>query len=296
MSDIWNALRAQIEYLQKPFPDAAIALANTHRAEVTPFLIETLARVAENPALADDPGYVLHLYAMHLLASWRETAAYLPLVKLGHHSEEQMEIMLGDTVTESFGRCLASVCNGDLAPLKALVEDRTAGHWSRNAALDAMMVRVLEGDADRDALVTYLAQLGDAEAARLRQPETEFDTFELLNSVASVSADIGAAEMLERIRSWYADQLLDPLIANLPWFERHLMRSFDACREELIQRKDGYVRKVKDEMSWWSGFREPREKPRAIPASQPMRTGPKIGRNDPCPCGSGKKYKKCCGN
>lgn len=25
------------------------------------------------------------------------------------------------------------------------------------------------------------------------------------------------------------------------------------------------------------------------------RPGPKVGRNDPCPCGSGKKYKKCCG-
>ena len=25
------------------------------------------------------------------------------------------------------------------------------------------------------------------------------------------------------------------------------------------------------------------------------REGKKIGRNDPCPCGSGKKYKKCCG-
>jgi preprotein translocase subunit SecA len=24
--------------------------------------------------------------------------------------------------------------------------------------------------------------------------------------------------------------------------------------------------------------------------------GDKIGRNDPCPCGSGKKYKKCCGS
>ena len=23
--------------------------------------------------------------------------------------------------------------------------------------------------------------------------------------------------------------------------------------------------------------------------------GPKVGRNDPCPCGSGQKYKKCCG-
>jgi SEC-C motif-containing protein len=26
-----------------------------------------------------------------------------------------------------------------------------------------------------------------------------------------------------------------------------------------------------------------------------VRAGPKIGRNDPCPCGSGKKYKHCCG-
>jgi preprotein translocase subunit SecA len=28
---------------------------------------------------------------------------------------------------------------------------------------------------------------------------------------------------------------------------------------------------------------------------QIVRKGPKVGRNDPCPCGSGKKYKKCCG-
>ncbi|GEM_PF-4136845 len=25
-----------------------------------------------------------------------------------------------------------------------------------------------------------------------------------------------------------------------------------------------------------------------------IRKGPKIGRNDPCPCGSGKKYQRCC--
>jgi preprotein translocase subunit SecA len=28
---------------------------------------------------------------------------------------------------------------------------------------------------------------------------------------------------------------------------------------------------------------------------KPVRIGPKVGRNDPCPCGSGKKYKQCCG-
>lgn len=30
-------------------------------------------------------------------------------------------------------------------------------------------------------------------------------------------------------------------------------------------------------------------------ASGTIVKGPKVGRNDPCPCGSGKKYKKCCG-
>ena len=32
-----------------------------------------------------------------------------------------------------------------------------------------------------------------------------------------------------------------------------------------------------------------------VPKAQPIRAKPSIGRNEPCPCGSGKKYKKCCG-
>lgn len=36
--------------------------------------------------------------------------------------------------------------------------------------------------------------------------------------------------------------------------------------------------------------------PEAVPRQQPIRRSqPKIGRNAPCPCGTGKKYKKCCG-
>ncbi len=31
-----------------------------------------------------------------------------------------------------------------------------------------------------------------------------------------------------------------------------------------------------------------------LPPKQVVRPAPKTGRNDPCPCGSGKKYKKCC--
>ncbi len=33
----------------------------------------------------------------------------------------------------------------------------------------------------------------------------------------------------------------------------------------------------------------------AMEKAKPVRSGPKVGRNDPCPCGSGKKYKHCCG-
>jgi preprotein translocase subunit SecA len=33
----------------------------------------------------------------------------------------------------------------------------------------------------------------------------------------------------------------------------------------------------------------------AMAKAKPVKSGPKVGRNDPCPCGSGKKYKQCCG-
>lgn len=41
------------------------------------------------------------------------------------------------------------------------------------------------------------------------------------------------------------------------------------------------------------GREEPAPGDAAVPARH--REGPKVGRNDPCPCGSGKKFKKCCG-
>jgi uncharacterized protein len=38
-----------------------------------------------------------------------------------------------------------------------------------------------------------------------------------------------------------------------------------------------------------------RESEITLPPAFSRRTPPKTGRNDPCPCGSGRKYKKCCG-
>jgi SEC-C motif-containing protein len=44
----------------------------------------------------------------------------------------------------------------------------------------------------------------------------------------------------------------------------------------------------KEDDTWF--FRDGREVPHTV-----RRDAPKVGRNDPCPCGSGKKHKKCCG-
>ena len=43
-------------------------------------------------------------------------------------------------------------------------------------------------------------------------------------------------------------------------------------------------------------FREHRQVSPGAHASESRRSTPKVGRNEPCPCGSRKKYKKCCGS
>ena len=61
-------------------------------------------------------------------------------------------------------------------------------------------------------------------------------------------------------------------------------------------KQDGTVRKhhelaefkkVEDQWYFWDG--------KMVDLKPVVREEPKIGRNDPCTCGSGKKYKKCCG-
>jgi uncharacterized protein len=42
-------------------------------------------------------------------------------------------------------------------------------------------------------------------------------------------------------------------------------------------------------------FRAQRRVSASAHRSEPRHSTSKVGRNDPCPCGSGKKYKKCCG-
>ena len=60
-------------------------------------------------------------------------------------------------------------------------------------------------------------------------------------------------------------------------------------RDDYQQRFEGHQQNLRQQEK----ERERQRKSRVRPARD--RSGPKIGRNDPCPCGSGKKYKKCHG-
>ncbi len=72
-------------------------------------------------------------------------------------------------------------------------------------------------------------------------------------------------------------------------------------RVELVQnvperRRHVAARASKAEVAGLGGERrEAQQSPTSGPPVTVRRQTPKIGRNDPCPCGSGKKYKKCCG-
>ena len=72
--------------------------------------------------------------------------------------------------------------------------------------------------------------------------------------------------------------------------------------ERLARIEEDLIRPVDDvvgELATWHGFSEEYRRDKAAglydppqePVTNPLRH---VGRNDPCPCGSGKKYKKCC--
>ncbi len=80
----------------------------------------------------------------------------------------------------------------------------------------------------------------------------------------------------------------------------YTIEGFDMFDEMIAQIKEDTARQIltvqvrKQEEPKREQIQKPME-PDADSESMPSRAGRKIGRNSPCPCGSGKKYKQCCG-
>jgi hypothetical protein len=274
-------------------PRAALTAAAERRDEITPHLLRIIEEVIADPSRAvDDQDYVAHLYAMYLLASFRETRAYLPIVKLFSFGGETPFDIAGDVVTEDLGNILASVCGNETARIAELFENETANEYVRAAALSAMVTLVVEGQRSRSEVMEYFASLF---RKLKRKPGFAWTT------LAGACADLYPREVMKEIRKAYADRLIDTGHIALQDVEGSLAHGMEGDLESLRRHHHFISDDVAKETSWWCDFKE-----RAVPAppapvvprvalTQPVRTTLKIGRNDPCPCGSGKKYKKCCG-
>ncbi len=101
------------------------------------------------------------------------------------------------------------------------------------------------------------------------------------------------------IRRAVADEKVMGIIAGLDYMERQLDRSVKEVLDELKEDKSYSMISESDvySLQGWVGvdFGESFEDDNEILLNTPFKRESFVGRNDPCPCGSGKKYKKCCG-
>ena len=121
----------------------------------------------------------------------------------------------------------------------------------------------------------------------------------------SAIALLGLAELKPLVERAFARGLISDSWLSFKDFEGDLQLAIDDPTE-LLRRSHGELSLFGDtieELSGWACFRPkdpPLEEPEGArwdplrlnrPAINPLKN---VGRNDPCPCGSGKKFKKCC--
>lgn len=296
-SDLLGRLREAFEFFRRPFPSQAVALAERHREVVAPWLVQVLEDVVRNPSLGLQDDYVLHDFAMVLLGHWRDTRAYRPLLALVRLPYETVDMLFGDLLFETYDRAVASVCDGDLAPLIAIVEDDTASVWVRMTLIDAWVLRVIEGDAPAAPLEDCLLAIGERDAARLRGPAETGNDPPIIDAVVHAACDMGSERLRAPVLGWFDENLIDQRNVGRMEFERDVQVPIERKRESLRARGRSYLRDPQTEIGWWAGYHDEPARPQGgeRAAGTIVRDAPRVGRNDPCPCGSGRKYKKCHG-
>jgi hypothetical protein len=293
------------------FPKGALEAAIEQKDAITPHLLRALEEVAEAPEKFVGKEHMLHMYATYLLAQFRDRRAYRPLTRILAAPGDIPDNLYGETVTGRIKNILASVYDGDPEPIKRLVEGDEIYEYVRGSAVGTFVVLAHTEQMPRQEVVDYFQSLF---RGKLRH---EFE--QAWNELACAVADLPAPELLDDLRKAYEEGLVDPGYASFEQLERDAAVAFED-KAPWEREKSILVSDVISEMEWWAAFDEdtdaeqlglfdddpyeplsplpqsdlPMSPPVGYSPSVPIRSGPKIGRNDPCPCGSGKKYKKCC--
>lgn len=315
-----------LERLHRSFPHEAMQAAIARREESIPHLLHALEWVQNNVEEANesDPPYFLHLFALFLLAQLREERAYETIVRLARHPA--IDDLIGDTITEDLYAILAAVSGGETRLIEELIEDDEVNEWVRGAAVHSLGALVFADIRSRAEISSYLGALL---ADRLsREPSHVWD------ATVAVCVDLRLAEHLDVIRRAYRDGLADQWVDRLEDVEKYIVKPPRKSASDGWGDRYTLIDDAITAMKSWSCFQperarnsprrvddddasaleseyEPPESPAQFdhksgstseaaksgyePLEPTIRDAPKIGRNDKCPCGSGRKYKKCCG-
>jgi hypothetical protein len=277
-------------------PIEAMREATRRREEMMPhFLaaIDSFLREEEEPEVPTPIFYIFHL-----LGSWRATDTYRLLCRVLRADPDRVTFELGDALTETAHRVLANVYDGDLEPLRELVSDQEADEFARGSGIDAVGALFVQGKISRDALVAFLRDCrSSADAPR-------GDAF--WPAFAGLIGDLQLLELRGLAEELFAEELIEPTDMTL----EDLQRDFERGSDVAAGSRFAPFGDAAEELASWSTIGISDEELEELeaeeglldeadegflpdpPAVNPFRH---VGRNDPCPCGSGKKFKKCCG-
>ena len=276
------------------FPVEAIRAAQADREAMVPVFLRTIDDFLSLEG-AVDPDALFFIF--HLLGEWREKSAYWPLAVFLRLPGDVLDNILGDAITVTSHRVMAAVFDGDPDPLYQIIRDPEADEFIRAKMLQTIAMLTRRGDLPRDATAAFLSDC-------FSQLEPQRDCYVWSGWIDAV-AWLGLTELKPLAKQAFQRGSIDPEWLRFRDFEEDLQYSVEHPGAEPLN-ADCDLTPFGDtvaELSGWDGF-----KPEAptnetsglgiptslgMPHRDPLR---KVGRNDPCPCGSGKKFKKCCLN
>ena len=273
-------------------PRAALAAAAARWEELRPALHAVVRHCTED-ADPSDLAIDQAFFAVYLMAQQRDTAGFAVVCALARH-REAADAVMGDGLTENLSSILVRLFDGDAGPLRALIEAADADEFARAEAFEALAWLTAAGRIDREETARYLADL-----FQTLQPQGQ--SFAWVGWQQAI-ADLGLAELARPVRKVFSRGWIDRFTMSLSDFEGDLklgcaakekMEAFSGRCRSLAELDD-----IAEMFSHWAGVQPANEAPKPAPP-RPLPVAPpplvsKTARNAPCPCGSGKKFKKCC--
>lgn len=296
---IVNSLDAGVTKL----PVEAIREAREHRALMIPRLIEVLWDATSAARTGDVREGNAHFFALFLLTEFRAKEA-LPVILEAFSLPGELPFdLFGDAVTSTLARVLAAL-SGDPDLLDRLIRNRALNEHVRWEAAQAYVHLVRDGRLTRDEAVGRLYQ-------HLREA-IENDDRAIAGPLVCTLVAFAPEEAYDDIKEAYQRGLVERFMVDLSDVEQAISEGEAWVRDELDRCPDTGIEDTTEELRHWAAFREepvqrrtpPPRPPHFAAAREPteLATAPasslgrRVGRNEPCPCGSGRKFKKCCGS